>query len=126
VNVIDIAFIAVALLGMILPWIVVLWALLTVARTNGQLCIFLYKSQRDHSTIVSEMLAHKTRLETGNDFLAGQMLQHSNAHDFRAAPPAEPARPPEPDPPQGPHESPELMFGEDLDEMTPPGQGESI
>lgn len=123
-NAIEIAFIAVALSGTILPWLVVLWAFRGMGRTNGQLCLFLDKSQRDHATIVSEMLAHKTLTETGNQFLAGQMLQHSNAHDFRAAPPIEPIRPPEPEPTQGPHDSPELMFGEDLDEMTPPGRGE--
>ncbi len=85
------------------------------------------KLQRDQSRVISEMLAHKTRLETGDSFTAGQILQHSDNHDRRAG---------VPDIPQsfsagitadddvqavGLHESPEILYGEDLAE--PPGPG---
>lgn len=79
--------------------------------------------QKDQTTIISELLAHRTLAETGNYHIAGQMLSHSNAHDERDL--GNVYAPPEPDnelPIQGPHVSPELMFGEEGEEPPLPGQ----
>ena len=82
--------------------------------------------QQSQTTIVSELLAHRTLAETGNMHIAGAMLQHSNAHDFRAQAggdlftPASAAAPESGLP--GPHESGEMMFGEE-EEFEPPRPG---
>jgi len=95
---------------------------LTRAMLN-QLRVF----QRDQNAIVSELLAHRTLAETGNQFIAGQMLQHSNAHDMRAGQPRETYGEPPIDeedelPITGPHESPEIMYGDDEMQVPLPGE----
>jgi len=84
--------------------------------------------QRDQSRIITEMLASKTRLETGDSFTAGQILQHSENHDRRSSAPEIPQSfkagiPAEEDnvAAMGLHESPEVVFGEDIGDVPRPG-----
>ena len=89
-----------------------MWALL--AEHNQQ-------AQQNVSMIVSELLAHRTLAETGNQAIAGMMLQHSNCHDARAGQrPTPVAAPPQEDTP-GPHVGAEVLWGGDEEgEMHPP------
>ena len=80
--------------------------------------------QHDHTMIVSELLASNTVKETGDQFTAGNIMGHSNAHDMRKqAPPIPESFRPDQEEIAGPHESPTVQYGLD-DEMEPPGPGE--
>jgi hypothetical protein len=89
----------------------------------------LDRASRSQVTIISELLAHKTMVTTGDKFIAGQMLQHSNAADFRAAVAQPPMRvppvdkPPEPQA-QGPHVNLEELYGGDEEDLNVPKPGE--
>jgi hypothetical protein len=81
--------------------------------------------QRDHTMIVSELLASNTIKETGDQFTAGQMLSHSNAHDMRKhQPPIPQSFQPDQDDIMGPHVSPEIQYGLEDDFMAAPRPGE--
>lgn len=76
---------------------------------------FLEKAQRDQSVIVSELLAHRTLAETGNQVIAGQILAHSNAHAARTEMP-QVWTPPQPEREElQPHESNTMEIGVDED-----------
>jgi hypothetical protein len=101
--------------------LVLLYKLATRAMTQTE------SMQRDHTMIVSELLASNTVKETGDQFTAGQMLGHSNAHDIRKhQPPIPKSFQPDMDELMGPHISPEVQYGMDDDEMTPPRPGEEV
>lgn len=120
----DIGPIILGLIGMVLPWIVVLWALRLQSKIYSDLSRTIDRTTSNQNAIVSEVLSHKTLAETGDRFIAGEMLRHSNAHDFRQN------QPPEPPPlkledAQGPNLSPEFQLGgEDFETFTPPTPGE--
>ena len=81
--------------------------------------------QRDHSSIVSEVMASGVAKETGDNFTAAQMLKHSDNHDHRKeyTPPIPQSFMPEVEEAIGPHISPDVLYG-DTDDMEPPIPGE--
>lgn len=87
----------------------------------------LRSTQQNQTAVISELLAHKTLAETGNMHVAGQMLQHSDALNWRSQMsqphPENNVHPSEEELPLGPHESPEILFGQDDDNEVPlPGE----
>lgn len=80
--------------------------------------------QRDHGSIISELLASNTVKETNDQFTAGQILGHSNAHDARkVTPPIPDSFMPDTTELPGPHESPHIQYGLE-DDMSPPNPGD--
>ncbi|MFH0981819.1 MAG: hypothetical protein V2A79_09800 [Planctomycetota bacterium] len=86
----------VLLLITVMYWCLAGLAAWLVYRFSSRLLAGLEKAQRDQSVIVSELLAHRTLAETGNQAIAAQILAHSNAHGARTEVPVvwtpEPAR----------------------------------
>jgi hypothetical protein len=91
-------------------------ALWLIYRLCQQAMFAQQRSQRDTSSIVSELLAHWTLAETGNQVIAGQMLAHSNAHGMRTELPQVWTPTQEfPGNEIGAHESPEIQVGVEED-----------
>ena len=82
--------------------------------------------QRDHTMIVSELMASNTVKETNDKYTAGQILGHSNAHDIRKhKPPIPDSFLPDANDTLGLHQSPDVIYGEGFeDDMSPPAPGE--
>jgi len=120
-NVNDVAQIVLVAGGVVLPWLVVLCVLRAQARVYGHLAQNDERAASNLGMIVSELLAHRTLAETGNQAIAGMMLQHSNCHDARAGQrPTPVVAPPQEDGP-GPHVGAEVLWGGDEEgEMHPP------
>jgi len=108
-------------LGVICMAVYSLWGLQRLSRQSMDAVGWM---QGNQTSIISELIAHRTLAETGNQIIAGQMLAHSNAHDARNEPPLHMVTmpPQQPEPMQGPHESPEIVFGEE--DMIPPLPGQ--
>ena len=120
-NVNDVAQIVLVAGGVVLPWLVVLCVLRAQTRVYGHLAQNAERAASNLGMIVSELLAHRTLAETGNQAIAGMMLQHSNCHDARAGQRPTPlVTPPQEDGP-GPHVGAEVLWGGDEEgEMHPP------
>jgi len=102
--------------------------IICIHKTNLRLMNTIDTLQRDQSLIISQMLAAKSRYETGDAFTAGQILQQADNHDRRAG---------TPDIPQsfkagvpveendvaalGLDESPEMVYGDDIGDVPGPG-----
>ena len=94
-------------------------------RLSGRMLAALERLQRTQSMVIRDLIALRTRTDTGDTALANQQLIHSNAHDTRMndmpwTPPMDGNE--EVIIPQGPHISPEIMFGDD--DTQPPFPGE--
>jgi len=89
-------------------------AIFLVYRLAGRAMAAQHKAQEDLSSIVSELLAHRTLADTGNLHLAGSILQHSDLHDHRRMPPIHIPEPPEEPMPRAGNESPTFEMTDDL------------
>ena len=99
--------------------------LILLYRLAGRALSQTEKMQGDHKTIISELLAANVVKETNDQYTAGQILGHSNAHDMRRHdPPVPQSFVPDANDLPGPHVSPDIQYGLDDDVMSPPLPGQ--
>jgi hypothetical protein len=108
------------LIACLCPWLLVLLAFYLYGRITAQLLRSLAQLSRDQSSLVSELVAHRTMADTGNYQLAANVLQHSDAHDHRQVPRIHVPEPVEEKLPLAPNQSPEFRMADDLLPEGPP------